>query len=128
MTQNEFGVTVGEFFVCSWGYDQTNIDFYKVVGVTAKQIKIQQWSSKRTEDQHLVPGDGPLVRTHYAYDGVTDYDSHARREVRTEAKTTSKKVHRSSFGPAVSLTTYSFAHRWDGKPESDTYTHGGAGH
>lgn len=35
------GVPVGAVFVHSWGYDQTNIDFYEVVGVTAKAVKIR---------------------------------------------------------------------------------------
>jgi hypothetical protein len=28
-------ITVGDVFVSKWGYDQTNVDFYEVVGVTA---------------------------------------------------------------------------------------------
>ena len=28
-------VEVGDIFAASWGYDQTNVDFYEVVGVTA---------------------------------------------------------------------------------------------
>ena len=31
---------VGDIFVNSWGYDQTNIDFYEVVAVTAKSIRL----------------------------------------------------------------------------------------
>ncbi len=30
----ELGIKVGDIFVESWGYDQTNVNFYKVVGVT----------------------------------------------------------------------------------------------
>ena len=35
-------VTVGDIFVDEWGYDQTNVDFYKVVGITpsGKRVKI----------------------------------------------------------------------------------------
>lgn len=29
---------VGRYFVSHWGYDQTNIDFYKVVKATAKSV------------------------------------------------------------------------------------------
>lgn len=59
----EVGVTVGTFFVRSWGYDQTNIDFYKVVGLTPKGVKVQHWSSALVDENknitHVVPGDRP---------------------------------------------------------------------
>lgn len=59
----EAGVQVGTFFVRSWGYDQTNIDFYKVVGLTAKGVKVQHWSNAIVDDNgpatHVVPGEGP---------------------------------------------------------------------
>jgi len=37
-------VQVGDVFTYSWGYDQTNIDFYAVVGVSAsgKTLKVQK--------------------------------------------------------------------------------------
>jgi hypothetical protein len=34
------GVTVGDVFRCSWGYDQTNIDYYEVIAVTGKTATI----------------------------------------------------------------------------------------
>jgi hypothetical protein len=35
-------VEVGDIFAASWGYDQTNVDFYEVVGITAsgKSVKV----------------------------------------------------------------------------------------
>lgn len=35
---------VGDVLVSSWGYEQTNIDYYQVVSVTAKNVKIQKMS------------------------------------------------------------------------------------
>lgn len=32
--KNKYGVKVGDIFYASWGYDQTNIDYYQVVRVT----------------------------------------------------------------------------------------------
>ena len=32
-TQNAEGVHVGDLFYASWGYEQTNIDFYQVVAL-----------------------------------------------------------------------------------------------
>ena len=33
-------VNVGDIYVCSWGYDQTNIDYYKVVNVKNKTVNL----------------------------------------------------------------------------------------
>lgn len=35
-------VPVGAIFVHSWGYDQTNTDFYEVIARTAKSVKIRR--------------------------------------------------------------------------------------
>ena len=34
------GVVAGDVFRCSWGYDQTNIDYYEVIAVTGKTATI----------------------------------------------------------------------------------------
>jgi hypothetical protein len=117
---------VGEFFVSSWGYDQTNIDFYKVVAATAKCIKVQEWSGRRDEQNRLVPGDGPRTFWSRSY----DYDTGLHGDpVSTVAKVQLKRIASGWQGePWITLTTYSGASKWDGRPMSDTYTHGGMGH
>jgi hypothetical protein len=57
---------IGTFLATSWGYDQTNVDFYKVVGHTksGKSCILQKWSAKRDPSSvgscdYLGPGDGP---------------------------------------------------------------------
>ncbi len=39
-TTNKFGVGVGDIFETSWGYDQTNVNYYKVVRVTAMKAEV----------------------------------------------------------------------------------------
>ena len=39
-TQNAHGVRVGDLFYESWGYDQTNVDFYEVVELKGKATAI----------------------------------------------------------------------------------------
>jgi hypothetical protein len=34
-------VKIGEVFKCSWGYDQTNVDFFQVVGVTGSMVEVR---------------------------------------------------------------------------------------
>lgn len=35
-------VAVGDIFVASWGYDQTNVDAYQVVATTRCTVKVRQ--------------------------------------------------------------------------------------
>lgn len=61
---------VGDLLYSSWGYDQTNIDFYKVLAVSGKSIKIVQVADKIVgtsgQDDLVVPTDkaigAPMVR------------------------------------------------------------------
>jgi len=117
---------IGKFFVSSWGYDQTNIDFYKVVAATPKCIKVQEWSAKRDAQQRLTPGDGPrtFISRSYNYDTGLHGDP-----VTSVAKVELKRLSAGWQGdPWITLTTYSGASLWNGAPQSDTYTHGGMGH
>jgi len=58
------GPQVGDVLVSSWGYDQTNIDFYRVVSLTAsgKSVRIvpvaQRVHSYSKGCEHVVPGEG----------------------------------------------------------------------
>ncbi len=37
---NVHGAKIGDTLVSSWGYDQTNIDFFRVVSVTPKSVRV----------------------------------------------------------------------------------------
>lgn len=41
-------VKVNDIFYSSWGYDQTNIDFYMVVDITKSSVKVVSLGSDRT--------------------------------------------------------------------------------
>lgn len=146
----EAGVEVGTVFVRSWGYDQTNIDFYRVVGLTAKGVKLQEWSHATAEGngpaEYVTPGDGPRLLTEwptveaaelnacrtcrqYADDtwgpnvpasAVRWCDTHGPREVEAPIKT--KRL--STYGGDsiyVAVGPYNdHARRWDGAPEYQT--------
>jgi len=51
--QNVHGVKIGDIFYTSWGYDQTNIDYFEVVAVTAKMATVKPIESMRTETDFL---------------------------------------------------------------------------
>ena len=47
----EHGYKVGDILYISWGYEQTNLDFFKVVAVTEKSIRIVEISMKVKEQK-----------------------------------------------------------------------------
>ncbi|GAC1527414.1 MAG: hypothetical protein NVS3B1_17680 [Marmoricola sp.] len=113
-------VKVGDFFVSHWGWDQTNIDFAKVVALTPKGVKIQAWTSKVVQDRgcqvQVVPGDLPVrggwVRT---ADGSV-YD----REVEAPVEIKRLQVLSGYSRPHLARNSYSSWALWDGQPESET--------
>ena len=42
--------SIGDVIVNTWGYEQTNVDFYQVVSMTNRQIKVSEISSKMVEN------------------------------------------------------------------------------
>ncbi len=46
------GVKVGDVFVESWGYDQTNVDFYQVTRAMPKSVEIRAIHGKTVGDGH----------------------------------------------------------------------------
>jgi len=124
-TKNELGVEVGAFFYCSWGYDQTNVDWYKVVGVTAKGVKVQAWKSK-VEDGHVVPGDGVVTHQHWV-----DNPGEGAGRVLSDPVEAPVKFHRTrpwSSEPTFTVNSYSNAYLWDGQPKYETHAAGQPGH
>lgn len=65
------GVKVGDIFETSWGYDQTNVNFFQVIAVTEKSARVREVypSTKSTvssgpmaEDRvYDIPDDGELL-------------------------------------------------------------------
>ena len=95
--------SVGDILSSSWGYNQTNIDFYEIVGFTKTMVKLRKIEKKRVGDRGTsllvmpVPGryKGPVLR----------------RKAGTGWR----------GGLAVSINSYALATTWDGKPEEETH-------
>ena len=112
MTASYEPVRVGSIFRSSWGYDQTNVDFYEVTSISAagKTVTVRQicstsddpteWSSVRVvplREPHPWNTDTMTKRLRPAYGG----------------------------GMAFRVTSYSTAYQWDGTPASETGAHFG---
>jgi hypothetical protein len=92
------GWEVGLILVASWGYDQTNVDFYEVVEVLGKSmVRIEEIGSQAANDQSA----GGSSMSNYV---VPDVDSRSGKFQRCKV----------SFG-RVKVSSCSSASPWDGK-------------
>jgi hypothetical protein len=67
----QHNIKAGDIFYNSWGYDQTNIDFYQVVATTAKTISLRKIKGFSTDyDARLMYGNKKAVKDSFANDEI----------------------------------------------------------
>jgi len=98
-TENQEKYKVGDILVSSWGYDQTNIDYYQVIEKTAKMVTIQKIASESVE-----------IHCGGAYESVMPTKDNFI------GKPFKKKI--GAYG--IRLTSYSRANLWDGRAMHET--------
>ncbi|HET7412462.1 MAG TPA: hypothetical protein VFJ18_07340 [Pararhizobium sp.] len=92
---------VGMILYSSWGYDQTNIDWYEVVEVPSKCfVVIEKIGGQRASDS---PDSGLSSMAEYV--------------VPNPAYRTGEKMRKKVQGTSVRLASYASASPWDGKPK-----------
>ena len=122
-------VKVGDFFYSSWGYDQTNVDFYKVVGLTpsGKSVRVQKWTSAAAGPQggpqeYVIPGERPA--TYVDWSAVPEGADYWTREATKVIREVPVETHRLRTGyqgsACFTINSYSGAWLWDGKPKYQT--------
>lgn len=94
---NKEKIQIGDIYYSTWGYDQTNVDFYQVTAKKGCFIWLRELAQERT-GTHLDQGTAKPIKNRFLPD--------------TEIK---KKVS-SSEGGYISLNSYSSAFPWDGRP------------
>lgn len=103
LSPTDEGVKVGDFYYTTWGYEQTNVEFYEVVGLTPKGVKVRKVSAQVVEDhtsqEAVVPVAGAFL------------DSGPETKV---LRPCGKK------GGALSFSSYKSAWFWDGTPKYRT--------
>lgn len=122
------GIKVGDFFVASWGYEQTNIDFYKVVGLTPKGVKIQAWQSAQIDGKGspyqdaVIPGDGArTVRDHSACTSGMDFWERQAAVVERPAPVETKRLNTAGgWKASVKINSFAWAYKWDGSTQYAT--------
>lgn len=113
---------VGDYIVVSWGYDQTNIDFYEVVSLTksGKSIRIQKVQPKIVNETRfsvaLMPTTNPAQRT-------VDIDG---EQVTVNHDIMTKRIGRSSWDGKITISMdHGVGRLWGGTPEYATHPHYG---
>lgn len=94
----QHSLKVGDILYASWGYDQTNIDFYQVVGVLDKSVKIREIDKKI---QNTVSNGYMVVPDRNKFIGPI-----LTRRVSTK--------------DSVKVDSVRYASLWDGKPKYET--------
>lgn len=61
----QHGLKLGDVFQCSWGYDQTNIDYYEITKVSGKSVEVREIAQLREttawEQGECVPAPGHYI-------------------------------------------------------------------
>lgn len=104
MNKNKFQIqlTEGSILCCSWGYDQTNIDFYQVVRLVGKTMC------------EVVKIESRIETTDGNYDIVVPYPAAKGKE------TIRRKIKYWSEWPSINISSFEYARLWDGSPKSQT--------
>lgn len=88
---------VGDVIYTSWGYDQTNVDFYEIVEAKSKSVVVCKIGSKTVESRQNISYVVPSIGT-------------------CRGKTS---LHRVGEGNSVKIDNH-YAHKWEGKPVYET--------
>jgi hypothetical protein len=96
-------IEIGAILVSSWGYEQTNVDFYCVVEMTAKMVKML-----------------PLKKVTRQSEGYSSMagKATAAQEVNFRENILKKKIQPDNW---VRIESYSHAHVWDGKQQYESW-------
>ena len=94
-------VKINDIFYSSWGYDQTNIDFYMVVEVTKSSVKVVSIGEDRT---YTGPMQGNCVPNL----------NNKGNEVIT------KRLNYYNNKPSFKIASYASAYPWNGQPMNFT--------
>jgi hypothetical protein len=107
---------VGDIFYASWGYDQTNIDFYQIVGLTKKSAKVrkvaQRVASRVRGSDMVMPQKGNFLQPAKTKRLLYEWPSSTAREQR--------------ITPSITINSRTIGWFWDGKPVHQTAS--GYGH
>jgi hypothetical protein len=90
-------ITKGDYLVSTWGYDQTNVDFFYVVKIVGSFV-------------YIVPASQQVVELGDMQGKVIP------KEAKLTATPIRRKIKKYTGGEYVKIDSISYAKKWDGKP------------
>jgi len=129
-------VEIGHILCASWGYDQTNIDYYKVIRKTAAMVELRAIGQKFVEasssmseyvmpdpDNELFDGNGmsreKAIKN--GYEITNEYDGGEWVYAKYPAITKHKANFDKHNGLWVKFASYKYAYSWDGKKDFQSH-------
>jgi hypothetical protein len=103
-TENQ-KIEVGSIFSCSWGYDQTNQEFYQVTRMTPKGVYVREIGAK------TVPGS----------EGMMCQNVVAVKDSFVNKPESFHRLNLTTYKPAFRISSYQTAFLWDGKPKYNSW-------
>lgn len=97
---------VGDILVSTWGYDQTNADFYKVLKVSKAMVTITRLESNEVSE-----------KGNWMFGKATAMVNNERGPVEN------RRFKSSADSYYIKINSYSSAHPWDGTPVAVSHTH-----
>lgn len=104
----EHSLRVGDILRSSWGYDQTNVNFYEVTAVTAKSVKLRPIESNVRETGVMCGRSTPCPGEYKSWDSFIDPAGTTKRVLRSTYNGETEEY--------IRLASFAFARKWDGEP------------
>lgn len=109
--ENELGIKVGDIFYMSWGYEQTNVDFFRVKALRGKtQVILQEVNLEMTQDKCVsgMSADRKYNSKNYSLVKNSCF-------VKDNENGIVKKVLGTKEEPYINMTSYANAYKYDGQ-------------
>lgn len=109
--ENELGIKVGDIFYMSWGYEQTNVDFFRVKALRGKtQVILQEVSLAIVEEDEIsgMSSDRKYCGQNYSIVKNSCF-------VKDNEKGMLKKVLGNKEKPYLNMTSYANAYKYNGQ-------------
>lgn len=108
---NYLGIKIGDIFEMSWGYEQTNVNFFRVKELRGKTQIIIQEVNLTIKEEHGIGG----MSADRSYN-LTDYKLVKNScFVKDNEKGTIKKVLGTKERPYLDMTSYANAYKYEGE-------------
>jgi hypothetical protein len=127
-------IEIGTIFNSSWGYDQTNICYYKVIAKSAKFLTIRAIGQHHIEQVHylgetVMPNpDDELFRGDYI--GIDEALPKGAVEVEGDTSVNYRRIRipeitrvKLQSDGCLRLSSYEYAYLWNNRPSLQTHTH-----